>query len=260
MENLCENEIVFVNTTLKTKWLGYQQSIIEHFFPNSKRIVVDGTKNWPRSWFYWVDEVTQLNHEAKYFIHLDEDFFITSKQEVINSIKLLKKNEIDFAGCSDCLFPYRHGNPIAFNSFYMVGYIEDLRKFESRLSTLDYWSIGTCSWMNSESITFKDCYIENPNKPDIKHECNYEKEYEPYYSFMWSMKKAGCKFYYLYPHFHDALKSTNPRISEEREDIGIHMWYLRDHDRDFDVLGLANHQRYELLEKYLFEAYPFLKG
>lgn len=67
-----DSEILFVTTTLYSKWLDYQQDIVKNFFPNSERIVVDGRKNWPKSWFYWIDEVKKS--DKKYYIHIDEDF------------------------------------------------------------------------------------------------------------------------------------------------------------------------------------------
>ena len=67
------------------------------------------------------------------------------------------------------------------------------------------------------------------------------------------MKELGCKFDYLFPHFDNFYKSTNPRISENSEDIGIHMWYLRNWNESFDVCGEQNYIRYEKIEKYLNE-------
>ena len=71
-----ESNIVFVTTTLYTKWLNYQSEIIKNLFPDSQHIIVDGRGNWPNSWFYWIDEVKKS--DRKYYIHIDEDFFITS--------------------------------------------------------------------------------------------------------------------------------------------------------------------------------------
>ena len=49
-----EEDIVFVTTTLYTKWLAYQLEIIKKLFPKSQHIIVDGRGNWPNSWFYWI--------------------------------------------------------------------------------------------------------------------------------------------------------------------------------------------------------------
>lgn len=52
--------------------------------------MVDGTKNFPKSWFYWIDIIKNTN--KKYYVHLDEDFFITSKREVLLCLEKLNEN------------------------------------------------------------------------------------------------------------------------------------------------------------------------
>ena len=59
-----DKDIVFVTTTLNTKWLNYQKRLIKNMFPDSKHIIVDGGKNWPNSWFYWIDEVKKCGLET----------------------------------------------------------------------------------------------------------------------------------------------------------------------------------------------------
>lgn len=87
---MISEDIVFVTTTLHTKWLDYQQKIIKILFPESDIIIVDGRGNWPNSWFYWIDEVKKS--DKKYYIHIDEDFFITSKEELLKSIQKMEDN------------------------------------------------------------------------------------------------------------------------------------------------------------------------
>jgi hypothetical protein len=70
---------------------------------------------------------------------------------------------------------------------------------------------------------------------------------------LWMLKEAGRKFYYLYPHFDDRFKSTNPRIEKDSKDIAIHMWYTRQWNSDMDVWGLPNIERYNRIEKYINE-------
>ena len=82
-----EKEIIFVTTTLYTKWLDHQKEIIKKLFPESEHLIIDGRSNWPNSWFYWIEEVK--NTDYKYFVHIDEDFFITSKEEFIKCIEKL---------------------------------------------------------------------------------------------------------------------------------------------------------------------------
>ncbi len=68
---------------------------------------------------------------------------------------------------------------------------------------------------------------------------------------LWKLKENNLKFKYLYPHFDESFKSTNPRINENSKDIGIHMWYTRQYTSDMDVHGLPNNYRYRLIEEYL---------
>ena len=81
-----ENNIVFVTSSLNTKWIKYQSNIIKTMFPNNEQVIIDGytnefRRNWPSSWFNWIEEIK--SRDEKYYIHIDEDFFITSKEELI---------------------------------------------------------------------------------------------------------------------------------------------------------------------------------
>jgi len=66
-----DQDIVFVTTTLNSKWLTYQRALISKFFPESQHIVIDGSSNWPYAWFYWMKDIKST--EAKWFVHIDED-------------------------------------------------------------------------------------------------------------------------------------------------------------------------------------------
>lgn len=250
-----ESQIIFITTTLYTKWLNYQQAIIKKLFPLSEVILVNGETNWPNSWFYWIDIVKKSN--KKYYIHIDEDFFITSKEELIKAIELLELKNIDILGCPDGYHHFRGANPVAINSFLMIGKIDVLKKLNIDLKSGKY-SIsmvnGNYNFINSFNLKFKDSYKDGFEYNFKKQSgCNFNNEQEPYYAFMWAMKDIGCKFGYLYPSFNEKFKSTNPRISENSNDIGIHMWYTRQWDSKMDVWGMPNIERYNLLEKHLNE-------
>lgn len=241
-----EEEIVFVTTALYTKWLDYQKNIVKKLFPKSQHIIVDGRKNWPSSWFYWIDEIKNI--DKKYYIHIDEDFFITNKKEVLKSIELMENNNIDILGCSDGYHHFRQHNPVALNSFYMVGKIKHLK--DLNFNGIKFkWHNN--SWINNYNIQYKEEYKKDFNYKHKKfRDCKFD-DFEPYYAFMWKMKEMGLKFDYLYPHFDERFKSTNPRIDENSEDIGIHMWYVRRWYSNVDILGMTNKDRYDQIEKYL---------
>ena len=90
---ILEKDICFVTTTLYTKFLAYQSTILKKEFPDSQHLIINGTKNWPNSWFYWIDEVKKTN--CKFFIHIDEDFFLTSKDELMKALNKMDDEGID---------------------------------------------------------------------------------------------------------------------------------------------------------------------
>ena len=84
---------------------------------------------------------------------------------------------------------------------------------------------------------------------------NFNFQQEPYYAFLWKLKELGYKFNYLYPHFDERFKSTNPRISPDSPDIGIHMWYTRQWNSSELIHGMSNYERYQNVEKFIQENY-----
>jgi hypothetical protein len=242
---MISKSIVFITTTLHTKWLGYQSKIIKNFFPDSLHIVIDGRTNWPNSWFWWINEVKKTN--CDYYIHIDEDFFITNPDEIWKVIEKMENDNVNIMGCPDGYHQYRGANPIAINSFLLFGRVDDLRKVDFNGIMFSYTNIG---WVNNMGLSFKESYKKDYNyRFDINGGSDFNFEQEPYYAFMWKMKEMGLKFDYLYPHFDNKFKSTNPRIEEDSKDIGIHMWYVRDWFRNNIVHGMSNIERYSLLEK-----------
>lgn len=242
-------DIVFVTTTLYTKWLGYQQRIIKDLFPDSEIIVIDGRINWPNSWFYWIDEIKRL--DKKYYIHIDEDFFITSKDEVLKAINKMESNSIDLIGCSDGYHQFRGANPVAINTFLMIGKIDKIKDIKKDLKSSRYYYTDK-GWLNDFGLSFNNRYLKDfEYKFEKQGESNFKIEQEPYYAFLWEMKEIGSKFDYLYPHFDDRFKSTNPRLEKNSPDIGIHMWYTRQWDSNMYVWGMKNIDRYNRIENYI---------
>jgi hypothetical protein len=247
---ISEKDIVFVTTTLYTKWLGYQSNIIKNLFPDSEHIIVDGSSKWPISWFYWINEVK--NSKSKYFIHIDEDFFITDKSELIKVLEKMESEDLDLVGCPDGYQHYRGANPIALNTFLMFGRVSKLKDIV--LDDIRFSYNNEKGWINNYDIMYKDDYKKDFTYRFTKQGGdNFKFEQEPYYAFHWTMKELGCKFDYLFPFFDDRFKSTNPRIEEDSNDIGIHMWFTRQWNSQMDVHGLTNIERYEKVEKYLNE-------
>lgn len=253
-----EKDIVFVTTTLYTKWLDYQSKIIKKLFPESEHIVVDGRGNWPNSWFYWIDEIKKS--DKKYYIHIDEDFFITNKEELLKVVQRMEDENIGIVGCPDGYHHFRGACPVAINTLIMFGRVDDVKKID-----IDFRQIkiglspaveGSYNWTNNFGLSFKEEYKKDFVYPHrIQGGCRFENNHEPYYAFLWKMKDQGCKFEYLFPFFDDRFKSTNPRIDERSNDIGIHMWFTRQWNNTMDIHGLPNIERYNRVEKYIKELY-----
>jgi hypothetical protein len=248
-----ESDIVFVTTTLYTKWLDYQSKIIKRLFPESQHIIVDGRGNWPNSWFYWIDEIKKS--DKKYYIHIDEDFFITSKDELLKVVQKMENENIDLMGCPDGYQHYRGANPVAINTLIMFGRVDDIKRIDVDFRQIKFTWMSN-GWNNSFGLHYKEFYSEDFNYKFTQNAgSNFTQEQEPYYAFIWYMKNQGCKFDYLYPHFDDRFKSTNPRIGEGDDSIGIHMWYTRQWNSTMDVHGLPNIERYNRVEKFIKDLY-----
>ena len=258
-----DNEIVFVTTALYTKWLDYQKNIIKKLFPESTHIIVDGRKlsDWPNSWFYWIDHVK--GSQYKWYVHIDEDCFITSKEELINAISKMDSEDINLMGCSDGYYKQRNAHPIAINPFLMIGKVSDINKIQIDMKSFRF-KLNTqltnggllYYWTNNSGVKFKQEYKDTfiyPHK--INSGFSFMDGKEPYYFFLWYMKEIGCKFGYLYPHLDEYYNSTNPRISENSNDIAIHMWETRNCDLDNSFLGLSNKERWSRIKKYMDNKY-----
>lgn len=244
-----KNDIVFVTTSCLTKWLNYQTKIIKKFFPDTKHLIFNGQQNWPYPWFYWINEIKKS--DSKYFIHIDEDFFITDRDEFLKVIEKMEDEEIDLMGPPDGYHHYRSANPVAMNSFLMYGRVDKVKQIN--LNGIQF-AFNQEGWINNLGLKYKEEYSKDFNYRFTKNGgSNFEFQQEPYYAFMWAMKEAGCKFDYLYPHFDERFKSTNPRIEEDSPDIGIHMWYVRQWNSNMDVWGLPNIERYQKIENLLNE-------
>lgn len=250
---ILDSDIIFVTPTIGTKWVSYQSKIVKELFPGSEHIIIDGTSDWPRAWFYWIDRIKGKN--AKWFVHVDEDCFIESRDEVLRLIQKMEDEDFSISAVSDSYHHYRGANPVAINSFFMIGRIQDILDLNLDISQLRFWHHNTEGWKNNLGITYRPELRENfiyPHDTMGRSEnCAYEQE--PYYMVLWMLIERGKKFYYLYPHFDENFKSTNPRIDKESPDLAIHMWYARIWESPMDVHGLPNHERYQRLENYLKE-------
>lgn len=214
-------KITFFTTTTYSDIQKTQSECIKRHFPDSEHILIDGRTGWFQIWYKWLDIAKDIDSE--WFIHLDEDCFISSSSEILKLIDFMTINNFDIAGPPDGHNEYRSGNHMALNSFFML---------------MNKNVINT--WHNRTSIPqFKKEWIEE--YPFIKtnhshYEYNMEfgssgkplgliwkPETEPYYDFMWVLKDSGIKFHYIEPIFNLEFQTTNLL-----SDNIIHMWHQRE--------------------------------
>jgi hypothetical protein len=248
-----ERDIVFATTTLFSDCLEVQRNIIKNMFPNSQHILIDGrdTVKWPNSMFYWINLVKET--DAKYFILIDEDCFLTDKEEILKTISLL--DEYDFIGCPDGYHPARTANPIVINPFLLFGRIDKLKMCQYDMSSLKYRTKFTYNnywWQNSENIKYKHIYKSNfKYDHPIIGDYTFDDGKEPFYPMFWNFLDLGFKLGYLFPYFDKELKSTLPKINEESNEMAIHIWESRNMDKDNKLFGTTTNERFEKVLKYL---------
>jgi hypothetical protein len=248
-----DSDIIFITPTLHTKWLGYQSEIIKNLFPGSTHIIVDGRQNWPYAWFYWMDEIKNI--PGKWFVHIDEDCFLESKEQLLRLIQKMEDEDYSLSAVSDGFHHYRGANGTAINSFFMVGKKDDFLESDFNHSDMEFNFDGR-GWRNNKNISFDPAkHLHSFPYPHEKMENGEDTSYEqePYYSLLWKLREEGKKFYYLYPQFDERFKSTNPRIDSNSGDIAIHMWYARTWESPMDVHCMPNVERYRRLEEYLLK-------
>lgn len=246
-----DQDILFVTTTLYTKWLGYQKQLIKKHFPESNHLVVDGRENWPYAWFHWLHPLK--NTDAKWFVHLDEDCFLDSRDELLKLIQKMEDENITLSAVSDGYHHYRGANPVAINSFFMVGNVEHFNDLDFDVNKVKF-THDVDGWRNSEGVLYdaakhRSDFVYPHEIMGNGENCSYEQE--PYYMILWMLKEKGRKFNYLYPHFDERFKSTNPRINHDTKDIAIHMWYTRQWESPMMVHDTPNSFRYNAIEEHI---------
>lgn len=244
--------ITFVTSSIHTKWILYQRKLISLHFPGAVHIVLNGKNNWPYSWFDKLKVVKDARTE--YVIFVDEDFFFFETDPLFELLRFMGKNTYSLSGVSDGYHHYRQQNPVAFNSFFLVLRQKDFQSILRKPGFWDhlfypktiqkYFSVPVQNDFNSKWMqsvyphTIQAGYRISPVN------------FEPYYPFFWTLLENEFKFHYLYPHFNQEFKSTNPRLSINNPDIGYHMWFTRKwDDTTMDVHGMTNFERYTLMEQ-----------
>jgi len=235
--NLSKNRtLVFITTSLGTKWESYSQALIARGYPNQTRIIVDGTQKWSALMF--LDRA--LEQDSDYTIHIDEDCFLYEPKQLDNLICYLEANDdVVFAGIPDGGHYYRVHNPCACNLFFVVFKTEAVRRI---LASNPDW----------KSLQFKDSYRVRAGLENVvldRSRIAYD-DYEPYYPFFWSILESGKRINYLDNRLDSDLFSTDVYFNGAKRPMARHMWYLRSWEmKDCGPYDkLPNLERYRRLE------------
>lgn len=218
-----------------------QSNCIKKFFPECKQHLIDGRVGWFLTWYKWLDDFK--DDDSEWFIHVDEDCFITSREEIIKTIEKMQTEGYDIAGPPDGHCSYRGANHMALNQFFMI----------VNKKCIDTWNNRT------DIPQFKEEWIEEyPFEKTGGSHYEYNMEFgssgkplgeiwkpftEPYYDFMWVLKEAGCKFLYLEPLFDKEFQTTNLMNGTI-----YHMWHQRDRYSNNIVSNahtMTNKQRFD---------------
>lgn len=228
-----------------------QSYCIKKHFPECEHHIIDGRVGWFLTWYKWLYDF-KYETDIDYYIHVDEDCFINSREEILNTIDKMYREGYDIAGPPDGHHEYRSSNHMAINQFFMI----------VSKKCIDVWH-------NRKNIPqFKKEWIE-PYQFDIKNTSHYEYDMEwgssgkplgliwkpdtePYYDFMWVLKDNGINFLYLEPVFGEELQTTNLL-----DNTIIHMWHQRERWSNGIVSTLhkmSNKSRFDEMIKIIKES------
>lgn len=214
-------KITFFTTSTFSDIQETQSMCIRKLFPESNHVKFDGRRGWFMVWYEWLNFAKDF--QSDWYVHLDEDCFITSREEIESLIAQMVENGQDISGPPDGYFEYRGGNSMALNSFFMI----------MNRKCIDAWHA------RKTVPQFKEEWIEEyPFEKRGTSNYDYDMEFgssgkplgliwkpctEPYYDFMWVLKEAGIKFNYLEPCFGEEFQTTNLLNGTI-----IHMWHQRE--------------------------------
>jgi hypothetical protein len=226
--------LTFLTTTTWSDIQKYQGWSIDKWFPNSKRILIDGRTGWFSVWYQWIYEALKTKDE--WFIHIDEDCFIYGADEILKTIEYMKENGYSVAGCPDGHHEYRSANHVAINTFFMI----------IHRSALEKWVNWTGEYTQFNRNWIEDYPFEKRNDSvytDYQPWDRWVPNTEPYYNFMWVLKASGVKFLYLEPGYEEELSLTTLLDSDVK-----HAWHSRDRWSNQIVSSihkLPNNERFE---------------
>lgn len=239
-------KILFVTTSLGTKWESYSQALVALGYPSQKRLVIDGTREWHPLMFL----EPALREDSDYIVHIDEDCFLfdpTQLNTVISSLEA--DDDAVLAGLPDGGHYYRNHNPCACNLFFVVMKTRSVREM---LASDPEW----------RRRKFSEEYIRHADPSSLEGGGVRFDDYEPYYPFFWMILARGKKIKYLNSRLDPKVYSTDLYFRDRGTTMARHMWYLRTwHSAELGPYDkVPNLQRYAALEKELLARFGAAPG
>lgn len=239
--------MIFFTTSTLSDVQETQSKCINKLFPDCEYIVIDGRTGWFSVWYEWLN--IAKTKSADWYIHVDEDCFITSRKEIELLISEMLEKGYDISGCADGQHTYRGANHAALNSFFMI----------MNRKCIDSWHNRTHVPQFKEEYAIDYPYsLIHPPRYEFNMEFGssgkpfheiYIDGTEPYYDFMWVLKEANMKFNYLKPNFGEDFQTTNLL-----NDTIFHMWHQRERFVNAIVSTVhkyPNVMRFNLMLEYL---------
>lgn len=240
--------LLFVTTSLGTKWESYSQALIERGYPSHKRIVLDGTRNWSPLRFLG----PALSEDSDYTIHVDEDCFLYDPSQLDLLISQMEEDkDIVLAGTPDGGSFYRDHNPYACNLFFLVFKTRPIREMIE----------SNPEWM---SYKFKEGFkravdldIESLDQSRVQYD-----DFEPYYGFFWMIFESKKKIAYLKSQVNPKFLSTDVFITISSTPLARHMWYLRSWNmtESDPYEQVPNRERYLAVERDILSSFGHENG
>lgn len=219
--------IVFLTTSIGSKWICFQQQLLKQFYPHSLYILINGNLHWDykmgkkATWYKFIDKA--INTGCKYFIHIDEDCFMLNNILIEECISLLESDKYDLIGPNEVIEGFRFENPYALNSFFMVGKIASLEDI----------------WKNFDfNLKFTDLNLDKDFRTNSR-----SFELEPYYNFFWNYYKQGYKIGNVKTSFNEKFKCTE-LLDSSRNISGFHLWFTRCCNSNEEIYGMTHRNRY----------------
>ncbi len=240
--------LLFVTTSLGTKWESYSQALIKRGYPSHKRIIMDGTRNWSPMRFLY----PALSEDSDYTIHCDEDCFLYDPSQLDMLISRMEEDEdIVLAGTPDRDFYYRDHNPYACNLFFLVFKTPAIRRM---IESNPEWP----------SYRFKESFrlAEDPDTASLTHANAQYDDFEPYYGFFWMILESKKKITYLKSQINPKFLSTDIFITDAPTPLARHMWYLRSWkmSESDPYEKIPNKERYLAVERDILSSFGHENG